>query len=116
MFAPSESLIMQRLSICLLAIVILCSSARPARADFTFIHASDIHVGAGDNAANDVKCFTEISKLDPRPAFVFVTGDICETGTVPQYEEYRKTIKSLGEVKIYCAPGNHDIRWNPIGK
>src|SRR3954464_3204711 len=99
---------------CFAAITLITACA--ARADFTFIHASDVHFGAGENAAADGKCFTEITQLNPKPAFVFVTGDICETGTVPQYELYQETIKLLDDVKIYCAPGNHDIRWNPIGK
>jgi outer membrane protein assembly factor BamB len=95
----------------------LAVTAPAARADFTFIHCSDIHVGAGEHAKTDAALFSEMSKLNPRPAFVVNTGDICEYGTVAQYEQYQDVLKSLGEdIKTYTAPGNHDVRWNPRGK
>ena len=97
-------------------IVGLIACVAPARADFTFIHCSDVHVGAGENAETDKKMFREIQALDPKPAFVIATGDICETGTDAQYESYRDVLTNLGDVKMYAAPGNHDVRWNPRGK
>ena len=100
---------------CLL-VVILFSPAPFARADFVFIHSSDPHVGSGQNHEIDAKLFTEITQLSPKPAFVVSTGDICEYGTDEEYALYQQTIKSLGDVKIYPAPGNHDVRWNPRGK
>ena len=99
-----------------LAVCVSLVLASAARADFTFIHASDIHVGAGDNHVTDAKLFTEISNLKPRPVFVVATGDICEYGTDEQYEQYRQTLTSLVGVKFYPTPGNHDVRWNPRGK
>ncbi len=83
---------------------------------FTFIHCSDVHVGAGNNHETDAALFAEIAKLDPKPAFVVATGDICEYGTDEQYALYRETLNNLGDVKMYPAPGNHDVRWNPRGK
>ncbi len=97
-------------------IVALSLAAPFARADFTFIHCSDIHIGAGDNHVTDAKLFTEMTQLNPKPAFVVATGDICEYGTDEQYALYRETLKNLGDVKMYVAPGNHDVRWNPRGK
>jgi outer membrane protein assembly factor BamB len=99
-----------------LALILFACSAAPARADFTFIHCSDIHVGAGENARTDAALLTEIAQLNPKPAFVVATGDICENGTDSQYKVYRDILKNLGDVKMYAAPGNHDIRWNPRGK
>ena len=88
-----------------------------AVADFVFIHSSDPHVGVGNkNHEIDAQLFTEITKLNPKPAFVVSTGDICEYGTDEEYALYQEAIKSLGDVKIYPAPGNHDVRWNPRGK
>ncbi|MDQ3440291.1 MAG: PQQ-binding-like beta-propeller repeat protein, partial [Planctomycetota bacterium] len=91
-----------------------------ARADFRFIHTSDPHVntkeGPGTNAGNDVERYKEIAALDPKPAFIVQTGDIVEIGTVEEYDVYRRTYAHLGDVKRYDAPGNHDVRWNPIGK
>jgi outer membrane protein assembly factor BamB len=97
-------------------IVLAALPAAFARGDFTFIHCSDVHVGAGDNAKTDAALFVEMTKLTPQPAFLVNTGDVCEYGTDAEYALYRKTIESLGPVKIYNAPGNHDVRWNPRGK
>jgi outer membrane protein assembly factor BamB len=85
-------------------------------ADFTFIHSSDPHFGAGNNHETNARLFAEIAALQPRPAFIVSTGDICEYGTDAEYEQYRAALQHLGEVKFYPAPGNHDVRWNPRGK
>src|SRR5256885_5568420 len=60
--------------------------------------------------------FKEMTELNPKPAFVLATGDICEIGSDDQYESYQEVIKSLGDVPLHVAPGNHDVRWNPRGK
>jgi outer membrane protein assembly factor BamB len=100
----------------LIACLILCIFSPVALGDFAFIHCSDIHIGAGQNAKTDAALFAEMTKLSPRPAFVINTGDVCEYGTDAEYELYRETIKSLGDIPTYPAPGNHDVRWNPRGK
>jgi len=99
----------------ILALLILAASAF---ADFSFVHVSDIHVGAGKNPSNgetDARLFKEISALDPKPAMVVGTGDVCENGTAEQYAEYQNVLKSLS-IPAYMATGNHDVRWNPLGK
>jgi outer membrane protein assembly factor BamB len=89
--------------------------AFPPITPFTFIHLSDPHVGAGDNAATDARLFKEISDLPGHPAFVAGTGDCCENGTPAQYAQYQDCLKSL-TIPMHMAPGNHDVRWNPTGK
>ena len=100
-------------------LMLLCGAPGAARADFSFVHFSDPHVGASDkpgsNAAIDAELFREISALEPRPAFAIGTGDICEIGTPLEYEFHRKTLQNL-QIPHYLAPGNHDVRWNPLGK
>jgi outer membrane protein assembly factor BamB len=91
-------------------------AASTAAADFRFIHVSDIHVGAGKNAETDANMFREISALDPKPAFIAGTGDLCETGTETQYKTYRAVVDSSLTIPAHQAPGNHDVRWNPLGK
>lgn len=101
-------------AISLLAVSALALTS--ARADFSFVHCSDIHVGAGDNVKTDGALFAEIAALSPRPAFVVNTGDVCEYGTDAEYALYRDALKSLAPVAMFVAPGNHDVRWNPRGK
>lgn len=90
-----------------------------ARADFSFVHITDIHVTASEaansNAAKDAALYREISGLQPQPAFVVNTGDVCEIGTDEEYAVFRRTQKAL-TIPSYDAPGNHDVRWNPRGK
>jgi outer membrane protein assembly factor BamB len=94
--------------------------AAAARADFTFVHITDTHVGATDDekshAFTDAAMFREIAALKPRPAFVANTGDVAEIATPKEYDVWQRTIRHLGDVPIYSAPGNHDVRWNPLGK
>jgi hypothetical protein len=89
-------------------------------APWSFVHSSDPHFGnkegPGTNAANDADRFREISALNPQPKFIVQTGDIVEVGTVEEYAIYHKTVDENLKVKLYNAPGNHDVRWNPIGK
>lgn len=97
-------------------LVTFLALAVPALAeDFRFVHVSDVHVGAGNNAATDAKMLAEIAALSPAPAFIAGTGDLCETGTEPQYAAYRKLAEDF-PLPSYQAPGNHDVRWNPLGK
>lgn len=87
----------------------------PVFADFRLVHCSDTHFGAGNNQQADVAMFKEISSLDPRPAFVVNTGDVAEIGTDEEYAQLQDALKFLTP-KMYIAPGNHDVRWNPRGK
>lgn len=87
-----------------------------ALADFTFIHASDTHFGAGTNHDTNAKLFAEIAALKQKPAFVVATGDIAEYGTYEEYALYREAVKSLSGIPLYTTTGNHDVRWNPRGK
>jgi outer membrane protein assembly factor BamB len=91
-----------------------------ARADFTFVHITDTHVSLTEvdngNADKDAHAFREIAALTPKPAFVAHTGDVCETATPREYEIWQKTLKNLGDIPLHAAPGNHDVRWNPLGK
>ncbi len=91
----------------------------PARADFSFVHVTDSHVTAtdkpGSNAAIAATLYREISDLKPQPRFVFHTGDVVEVGTPLEYEFHHKALQNL-TIPHYIAPGNHDVRWNPLGK
>lgn len=90
-----------------------------AHADFSFVHVTDTHITASEApkspAAEDAALFREISALNPKPAFVVNTGDVCEIGTDAEYANFRKILGDL-TVPHYAAPGNHDVRWNPRGK
>jgi outer membrane protein assembly factor BamB len=100
------------------ALLLLLSLCTTARADFTFIHSTDTHIGAGDNVNLDAKMYQEIRALSPRPSFIINTGDVTESGLEKEFADYKKVRdENLGpEIPVYDAPGNHDARWNPLGK
>lgn len=91
----------------------------PAQADFSFVHLTDPHFTASDkagsNADKDSEIYREVSNLPSRPAFAVTTGDICETATPAEYGIYQQALQNL-KIPHYAAPGNHDVRWNPLGK
>lgn len=101
-------------------LLFLAIPASGVRADFTFVHSTDTHVSASDapgsNADKDAVLFREISALNPKPAFIVNTGDVCEIGTDAEYAIYKRVKEKSLSVPIYDAPGNHDVRWGPRGK
>jgi outer membrane protein assembly factor BamB len=100
----------------LLAVVALAQTG--ALADFRFVHVTDTHfMPAGDHARNLANrvLYQEINSLAPAPAFVINTGDVVEIGHPSEYAHQRDAAGLLS-VPQYFAPGNHDVRWNPLGK
>lgn len=90
----------------------------PARVELTFVHITDTHF-TEDPKGNTAKCatlFREIRGLAQKPAFVVHTGDVVEAGTPAEYALYQKAIADALKLPLHCAPGNHDSRWNPLGK
>jgi len=112
--------------------LILCISALSSFAQFTFIHISDMHVSSipfqnSDTNAQYFQCYIkEFAKLNPKPAFVAVSGDISNVGnqspdgmypvitqylfppnlTNPGVGDY--FIDSARTIPIYFVPGNHE--------
>jgi 3',5'-cyclic AMP phosphodiesterase CpdA len=103
-----------------------------AFAQFSFVHMSDMHVSNipssnSDTNAQYFQCaIKEFAALDPKPAFVIVTGDIADIGnlqpdgmyptitqhlfppslTNPAVGDY--FIDSAKTIPIYFTPGNHE--------
>jgi len=111
---------------------IIFISALSSFAQFTFIHLSDMHVSSipfqnSDTNAQYFQCYIkEFAKLNPKPAFVVVSGDISNVGnqspdgmypTVTQYL-FPPTLTNPGigdyfidsakTIPIYFVPGNHE--------
>ncbi len=101
-------------------------------AQFSFIHLSDMHVSSipfqeSDTNAQYFRCYVkEFANLNPKPAFVAVSGDISNVGnqtpdgmypvvtqylfpptlTNPGIGDY--FIDSARTIPIYFVPGNHE--------
>jgi 3',5'-cyclic AMP phosphodiesterase CpdA len=87
-----------------------------------FLHISDIHIPdkQGDlwfsvDPCKKLEKLIELTqKLELKPSFTVITGDISHTGTKKSYKlvkKYIKKIQSLGG-PIYPTMGTHDNRQN----
>src|SRR4051812_39214134 len=91
--------------------VVLCALAllpSLARADFTFIHTTDMHFTAdrkpGSAADHDAAMFREMSALEPKAAFIADTGDVCESGTPAEYQTYREVAEANLKLPHHDCP------------
>lgn len=109
---------LSRFPLGLVLFALFCFAPATVRADFSFIHTTDTHIGAGDNSNLDAVMFREIRDLESKPVFILNTGDVTESGLETEFAAYKKVRdENLGTaIAVYDAPGNHDARWNPLGK
>lgn len=91
------------------------ASARQAPEAVSFIHITDTHVTASTNAAPLEDFVRRINGMAPLPNFVIDTGDVTEAGRPEEFQRFLQATQPLA-VPLYCTPGNHDVRWNPLGK
>lgn len=104
------------LASCLCSAWLLAASSLQAEIKpFTFVQISDSHIGAENAAENLSKTLQDIENKVPEADFIVHTGDVSDMGYPEQYENYLNIIKTYPK-KIYCAPGNHDVRWSESGK
>jgi outer membrane protein assembly factor BamB len=87
-------------------------SAQPAPR--VFVHITDTHVTPGPRA-DQLQRFLAGLAGPNAPALVVNTGDITELGTDAEYTAYAGAVKD-SPVPIHATPGNHDVRWAPLGK
>ncbi len=106
-------------------------------AQVTFIHISDMHVSSipfedSDTNAQYFRCYAkEFAALNPKPAFVAVSGDVSNVGNQPPDGMYPLVtqymfppsltnpgigdyfIDSARTIPIYFVPGNHEY-WTAL--
>jgi len=94
-----------------------------ATTEFTFVQITDVHIG--DNTlpsyewteeeayTNFTNVLKNIGMLQPRPAFVLVTGDIVEYARSEWFKIFQTLIRDFTKdyaIPVYFVPGNHDRR------
>ncbi|HVA19185.1 MAG TPA: phosphodiesterase [Solirubrobacteraceae bacterium] len=62
-----------------------------------------------DSAAKLGNCVAHLNRLDPRPDFVLLTGDLVDLGRAEEYALLREILAPL-RMPLYVIPGNHDER------
>ncbi len=78
----------------------------------TFVHISDTHVGRRSDAEAFAKAIEAIERLDPRPAFVVITGDLTESFRDAEVL-YLKHLVDRFTLPVLLVPGNHDVGFDP---
>lgn len=78
---------------------------------------ADTHIGkpAPKHSENLTRIVNEILTMDPRPAMVFILGDLAFSyGTQEEYREFKSLMAPLDEAGIawHIVVGNHDTREN----
>ncbi len=84
-------------------------------APFRFLHITDTHVAVGKNVDPVIELLKREQDASPAPAFVVNTGDVTELGRTSEFDAYAKAITG-SRLPMYAVPGNHDVRWAPLGK
>src|SRR4051812_12912639 len=79
---------------------------------FSFAFFSDTHVGLKGNILENRAMFTEMASLPLD--FGINGGDVTDYGWTEEYENYREILK-LAPFPVHHIPGNHDVRWSPLG-
>jgi 3',5'-cyclic AMP phosphodiesterase CpdA len=78
---------------------------------FTDTHVSApgvLHFGR-DSSRYLADAVAAVNALEPRPAYVIVTGDLVDFGKGAEYAVFRSVMDAL-QVAYYVIPGNHDQR------
>jgi outer membrane protein assembly factor BamB len=79
---------------------------------WSFVVFSDTHFGVGNNLALNRAMLEEIAALEP--AFVLNAGDVTELGWPEEYDDLDRAFAGL-DLRVHHAPGNHEVRWAPLG-
>lgn len=81
-----------------------------------FVHLTDVHIGRPDDShlhtdttATLRAVIAEIGRIDPRPDFVVVSGDLANAGDAESYGVLKAELDRL-DLPVVCAIGNHDTR------
>src|SRR5262245_61300721 len=82
---------------------------------FRFVHITDTHLTANGNVEPLRQLVNDLNAMNPRPAFVVDTGDVTEAGRPEEFARFAEGTSGLS-IPFHAAPGNHDVRWSPLGK
>jgi outer membrane protein assembly factor BamB len=79
----------------------------------SFAYFSDTHVSVKRNVAECRAMLEEMRGLYS-PAFAINGGDVVDYGWKAEYDSYDGVLAGL-DWRTYHIPGNHDVRWSPLG-
>ncbi len=122
LYRSIQKVFLRPLTLAAVAMTTCILSAQAAVPDFTFVHISDEHSGAGPATALTIAELGTLSSvlLEPYkvsalpPAFVIETGDMTEFGPKNGAWEMLDKWYSTTNLTRYRALGNHDGAWRSL--
>lgn len=99
---------------------VLPAGSATATNQFRFVMLSDVHVSPTllpNHLSKYPTMVGEITNLAPRPAVVFVTGDLTEYSLETDYDSFITnfiTPLTRAGIPVYPLPGNHEINGNTL--
>jgi hypothetical protein len=107
----------------------LVESIMPLTELFTFVQITDVHIGGvnANEVEESITKFTDtletIRTLNPKPAFMLITGDDVEWNDASFFGAFISTLNSFilqekrdgHDIPVFFVPGNHDRRKNLAG-
>lgn len=100
--------------------VLIGVSEGAASNQFRFVMLSDVHVSPTilpNHLSKYPLIVGEITNMAPRPAAVFVTGDLTEYSLATDYDAFITNVivpVTNAGIPIYLLPGNHEINGNTL--
>lgn len=79
----------------------------------SFAYFSDTHVSLKRNVAEGRAMLEEMGRFF-KPAFAINGGDVVDYGWKGEYDSYDTVLAGL-PWRTHHIPGNHDVRWSPLG-
>jgi len=82
------------------------------------VQLTDLHVrprGVACNRVSETNMLTEqafraVSRMQPKPDLVLITGDLTECGLASEYDNFAAILRRCLPGPVYVIPGNHDRR------
>jgi outer membrane protein assembly factor BamB len=82
------------------------------RGSFSFAYFSDTHVALARNIKECRDLMLEMRAFEP--VLAVNGGDVTDYGWKIEYDNYDSVLEGL-PWRTYHVPGNHDVRWSPLG-
>jgi len=84
--------------------------------EYNFVVIADLHIGVRGRKVPDMpneyflKWLSDLP-AEEKPAFILCVGDVADTGSRVQFDEYELFLKQIEElgIKVFNAVGNHDL-------
>jgi outer membrane protein assembly factor BamB len=80
----------------------------------TFCFMSDTHVGIKGRNLKECRDLMVEMNEGIKPLFCINGGDVVDYGWKPEYDGYDEVLAGM-PFKTHHIPGNHDVRWSPLG-